>query len=244
MSDKHALANPKLAAYALEALDPAEVSGLEAHLRTCKICQADLAAYRRVSSGLLTAVPAHAPRPAVKLLLQKRLTHQTKPTRSGLHWSPWQLAFAGALALIMGLGIVSVLQLRSLVQDQAELNSRSDSQQLAIAMLAYPSTQTIGFSENGISGSLLVDKQRGLISVFAWHLPVPPAGKTYQMWLIDPQGHRSSGGFLVAESGYPFVIAVITSPSPLSNLKGLGVTVEPVGGSPAPTGPRIFGVDF
>ncbi len=244
MTDEHALANQELAAYAVDALDPAEVSGLEAHLRTCKICQADLGAYRRVSSGLLSAVPPVYPRPAVRQLLQRRLTHQTQPARSAWRWSPWQLASAGALALIIVLGIVSSLQLRSLLESQAELRSRSDSQQIAVAMLAYPSTQSIGFAQNGISGSLLVDKQRGLIAVFAWHLPVPPAGKTYQMWLIDPQGHRTSGGLLAYETGYPFVTAVITSPSPLSNFNGLGVTVEPLGGSPAPTGPRIFGVDF
>jgi anti-sigma-K factor RskA len=111
-------------------------------------------------------------------------------------------------------------------------------------MLAYPATQTIGFDQNGVTGSLLVDRQRDLLAVFAWHLPAAPAGKTYQVWLIDARGDRTSGGFLEPEADYPFVSAVIRSPAPLSGFTGFGVTTEPVGGSPAPTGSRVFGASF
>ncbi len=144
------------------------------------------------------------------------------------------------LALV-GISVYSMYQVSSL---KAELTSHYDSQQTAIAMLAYPSTQTIGFDQGGITGSLLVDKKRDLLAIFAWRMPLAPAGKTYQMWLIDPQGDRTSGGFLKPEADEPFVMAVIKSPQPLTDFVGLGVTVEPAGGSPKPTGEKILRVDF
>jgi hypothetical protein len=148
------------------------------------------------------------------------------------------------MVLVLGLSVFSVLEAWSVRQAQSEQEDRTTAEQTAIAMLAYPGTQVTAFEQNGITGSLLVDKKRDLVAVFAWHLPPPPPGKTYQMWLIDPQGDRTSGGFLMPETSYPFVMAVINSPAPLTGFKGLGVTVEPLGGSPAPTGPKILGVDF
>jgi anti-sigma-K factor RskA len=82
------------------------------------------------------------------------------------------------------------------------------------------------------------------VGLFVWQLPPAEAGKTYQIWLIDGQGQRTSGGFLQPEAGYSFVTAVIQPTAPLTIYRGLGVTAEPTGGSAAPTGPKLFGVDF
>jgi anti-sigma-K factor RskA len=244
MAEKHHLFKDNLAAYALGALDPEEASALEAHLRTCEECRSELADYQRISSGLLTALPPQNPPPRLKRSLQKRLQRQQRSARPAFSWSLNRILITGALLLLIALNIVSVFEVYSLKRDQAELIGQYSSNQTAIAMLAYPSTQSIGFDQNGISGSLLVDKNRNLLAVFAWHLPPTPAGKTYQMWLIDPQGDRTSGGFIKPDSDQPFVMAVIRSPQPLTAFVGLGVTLEPSGGSPKPTGPKILRVDF
>jgi anti-sigma-K factor RskA len=67
---------------------------------------------------------------------------------------------------------------------------------------------------------------------------------TYQVWLIQPDGHRTSGGLFHPEPGQPFVSVVIPSERPFSDFTGLGVTIEPAGGSPAPTGVRVLGTSF
>jgi anti-sigma-K factor RskA len=64
------------------------------------------------------------------------------------------------------------------------------------------------------------------------------------MWLIDSQGDRTSGGFLVPEMNRPFETAVISLSLPLTGFTGFGITLEPFGGSPKPTGPRILLVDL
>lgn len=244
MVDKHAAIKENLAAYALDALDAREVGALEAHVRTCKSCTADLAAYQRITSGLLGALPPQAPPAALKHRLQRRLVRETRSTASATSRTFGRLALAGAFVLLIGLNLLSLLQVNSLRQAQAEQESRSTTAQTAIAMLAYPGTQVVTFDQNGVAGSLLVDKQRNLLAVFAWHLPPTPAAKVYQVWLVDPQGDRTSGGFLTPEAGYPFATTVISAPAPLAGFTSLGVTLEPKGGSAGPTGPKILGVSF
>jgi anti-sigma-K factor RskA len=244
MADNHLIYKENLAAYAMGALDPQEVSALEAHLQTCDSCRVDLAEYQRISTGLLSALPPKAPSAALKQGLEKRLQSQWKSNRPQMKWSMNRMVATGALVLLLGINIISAFEIYSLKQEQSELDGQYSSQQSAIAMLAYPSTQTVGFEQGGISGSLLVDKKRNLLAVFAWHLPPAPAGKTYQVWLIDPQEDRTSGGFLVPENNQPFVMNIIRSPQPLMGFVGLGVTLEPLGGSPKPTGPRVLRVDF
>jgi anti-sigma-K factor RskA len=244
MAEKHAIFKENLAAYALGALDLGNVTALRAHLRTCDSCRAELAYFERISTGLLSALPPQAPRAALKQNLRTRLSHESGFNLRSFKWSLNQFALASALALLLGLSVFSVFEGRAVQQAVREQDDRNRSEQTAIAMLAYPATQVTAFEQNGITGSLLIDKKRNLLAVFAWHLPIPPPGKTYQMWLIDQQGDRTSGGFLMPETSYPFVMAVINSPAPLIEIKGLGVTLEPLGGSPAPTGPKILGVDF
>lgn len=168
----------------------------------------------------------------------------TERPRPQLNWGVGQWLFAGLLAALVVLNGALVSQVYSLRQEQAEMLAQRKSDQTTLAMLAYPTTKSLAFDQNGVTGSLLVDKQRDLVGVFAWNLPKPPTGKTYEIWLIGKQGQRTSGGFLVPEAGYPFVSTVLWSPQPLSSYTGIGVTVEPVGGSPQPTGTRILRVDF
>lgn len=240
MNDPHATFQENLSAYALDALDADETAALKIHLQTCESCRAELTEYQRVSTGLLSALPPRPPRPALKRILQKRL----EPARPQFKFSFGQIAIASAFVLLIALNIASVWQVYSLKQQQAEINNQHYSEQTAIAMLAYPGTQQIIFGQNNISGSLLVDKTRNLVAIVAWHLPPAPAGKTYQMWLIDAKGDRTSGGLLVPEADQPFVMAVVASSQPLSGFTGFGVTLEPSGGSPSPTGPKVLRVDF
>ena len=241
MDDTHKTFQENLSAYALSALDADEAAALRIHLQICDSCRAELAEYQRVSAGLLAALPPKTPRPALKRTLQKRLAARTRPQ---FKWSWSQFATAGAFVLLIALNVVSISQVYSLKELQAGQSRERYAEQTVIAMLAYPGTQSISFNQDGVAGSLLVDRGRNLLAVFTWHLPPAPAGKTYRMWLIDPQGDRTSGGFLTPEVDQPFSMAVIASPQPLMGFVGLGITLEPSGGSPKPTGPKVLRVDF
>jgi anti-sigma-K factor RskA len=81
-------------------------------------------------------------------------------------------------------------------------------------------------------------------ALIVWKLPALPADQTYQIWLIDPKGNRTSGGTFSSETSQPFTTVSIFAPASFSNYKGIGVTVEPAGGSTAPTGMNVFKVDL
>jgi anti-sigma-K factor RskA len=72
-------------------------------------------------------------------------------------------------------------------------------------------------------------------TMFAHNIPVPPQGRTYQLWLITREGTRiSAGTFMPDQSGS----AVVSAQYPLASdaLQMIAVTEEPAGGVPQPTG--------
>ena len=59
-------------------------------------------------------------------------------------------------------------------------------------------------------------------------------GRTYQVWLIDSGGPKSAGLLSVDSRGQ--AVLIVTSESAIGSFQSLGISVEPAGGSPQPTG--------
>ena len=129
-------------------------------------------------------------------------------------------------------------------QDQARLTQKYENGEAALAMLSTAGTKSIPVSAGGVSGTILVNQVANTGVLIIWNLPVLQQNQTYQAWLIDPQGKRTSAAIFNPEAGQAFTSAQISTTLALSNFTGLGVTVEPAGGSIQPTGQRIFKVDF
>ncbi len=240
----HSAFREKIPAYALGALDVDEIKTLETHLQTCAACQADLAAYSTVRDNLAMVIPPHTPPAGLRRRLQSRLpasrkTHGWRPA-----WSPGQIALGVALVLLVALNLSSLLQMRTIQQQQDQLTRHIQTDQIALAMLAYPGVQTLPIQAGSIAGTLLLDKDRNVAVLIAWNLPRLPENQTYQAWFSDAQGDRISAAVFQPDPSLPFTSVSIISPNELTNFNSLGVTVEPAGGSPHPTGPRIFKVDF
>jgi anti-sigma-K factor RskA len=88
----------------------------------------------------------------------------------------------------------------------------------------------IVISSDGKYGTLVVEE-----------LPLLDESQQYQLWLIR-DGVRTSGGvFSVYGSGYASLH--VRSEEPLISFDSFGVTVEPAGGSPGPTGEKVLGGD-
>ncbi len=238
--DEHSLLRENIPAYALGALDAEETRALEAHLQTCEACRAELADYRAISDNLLMTVPPQQPSPALRKRLQSRLpsAQSAQKTRQPrLAWSLGRLALGAALVLLFAMNLFSFLQVRSF-QQQAQ------NTQAVLAMLSYPDTQSLPIRGGNVSGTVLVDKDRNSAAVIAWNLPRISSTQTYQIWWIEPNGQRVSAGVFRPQADLPYATQPCFASQSISNFVGLGVTVEPAGGSPQPTGPRIFKVDF
>jgi anti-sigma-K factor RskA len=242
--DEHSTFRENLSAYALGALEADEVRALEAHLQTCNSCQAELAEYRALSDGLLAALPPKPPSAALRKRLQSQLPSAQKKTQPLFVWSFGKLALGGALALLLLMNLFSFLQMRQIQNQQATLVQQVKTSQFALSMLAYPNTQAIPIAADNLSGSVLIDRDRNTAALVMWHLPPLSGDQTYQAWLIQPDGQRVSAGTFLPQDNEAYTTKPVYSKQDLSKFVGIGVTVEPAGGSEQPTGQRIFKVDF
>jgi anti-sigma-K factor RskA len=246
MTHDHTPYRENLAAYALDALGAEEAAALQVHLQTCDSCRAELADYRRVSAGLLSALPPQVPRPALKRTLAARLPGAEKAARprwqSG--WSFGQVAAITALALMLGMNLLSFLQVRELAAQQAALARRLELERTALAMIASPGASSLPVSDGGVSGSLVVNRERDSGILILSDLPALGEDEIYQIWLIEPDNGRVSAGLFDTNRESGFTIVSLDSNGSFQGYTGIGVTIEPAGGSDQPTGPKVFGVEF
>lgn len=244
MQDQHSLLRENIPAYALGTLDADETAALEAHLQTCEACRTELADYRAISENLLMATPPRPPSAVLRKRLQSRLPSAQKPARPRFSWSFGQLAMGGALALLLIMSVFSFAQMRAIQNQQTSMLQQLKSNQFALSMLAYPGTRSLPIVAADFSGSVLIDNDHNTAAVITWRLPQLPSDQTYQIWLIEPNGQRVSAGVFRPQANSTYTTQPVFSKEPLNDFVGIGVTVEPAGGSDQPTGPRVFKVDF
>lgn len=224
-------------AYALNCLDEEDAIQVGEHLKHCPACQAELRSYTVVVEQLPLAAPQVEPSPHVRQALLARLENTSVVGEKPSPWvrlgnmfkvsSPaWGLA---SLALV----VILLASNLTLWRQVSRLEANPDVPALQVVNLngteyAPGATGMIVISQNGEYGTLVVD-----------HLPGLSPEEQYQLWLIQ-DGKRTSGGvFSVSDEGYASL--VISSPRPLVDFVSFGITIEPAGGSPGPTGERVLG---
>lgn len=242
--DDHSHVRENIPAYAIDALDVDEIAALESHLQTCESCRTELAEYRAIGNSLLTALPPKQPPAALRKRLQSQLPSAQKKSRPRFAWPFGQWAVGAALVLLVFFNLFSFLQMREIQREQATLLQQLKTNQFALSMLAYPSTQAFPIAGENLSGSVLLDRERNTVALVMWHLPELGDEQTYQAWLIEPDGDRVSAGIFRPQNTTAYTTQPIYAKQDLSNFTGVGVTIEPAGGSDQPTGPRLFKVDF
>lgn len=231
-------------AYALGALDAKDAAALDAHLQTCASCREELAAYRTASDNLLMSLPPQEPSAALRKRIQRRLPSAQKTTRPRLNWSFSRVAVGLAIVLLLALNVVSISQVRALRSQQAQLMDQIQNGQMALVMLSYPHTQSFPIQAENVTGSLLLDREYNNAVLILRGLPPIPENQTYQVWLIAPNGERTSAGLVRPQADIPFLSEPIDSAQDLANFVGVGMTIEPAGGSDHPTGAQVFRINF
>lgn len=229
-------------AYALGSLDPDEAAEVQAHLATCESCRAELRAYEDVMADLALSVPQVAPPPELK---RQILTAVASPAPAlSLATSPeswWRRLLAGLRTPAYAFAAVAAVVVLALLVSNITLLTRVRTLETEVAMSGPLQTITLNasdvtpdarailvLSEDGKRGALIVDD-------------LPPLDDTheYQLWLITPDGKRDSGAvFSVDAGGYASIM--VSNPMPLKDYVAFGVTIEPAGGSPGPTGPNVL----
>ncbi len=221
-------------AFALGCLDEDEAVRLAEHCAVCPTCRAELAGYQDTISQLALAAPLAEPAPQ----MQQRLTERIRSTggvdtqRSG---NRWQTMLAGLKHSVPVWGAVVVLLLIGVGLEYMWLATPALEPMQVIEL-----THTQAAPE--ASGIMVVSSDGEYGTVIVEHLPELPADQQYQLWLIA-DGQRTSGAvFSVDEHGYRAV--EVESVRHLTEYGSFGITIEPAGGSPGPTGSKVLGGEF
>ena len=233
--DQHSLSG----AYALDALEGgAERDRFIRHLSRCQSCASEVRGFREVSTALAFAADAEPP-PELRdrVLAAAARTRQLPPeiktharprrTRSWAPWVPWISGVVAAASIV-----AAVLFGFAQAHTQHELNQAQAENQAISLLLSSPQVTLLSHSttKGGVATVVLAAARHQLV-VVTNDLPALPAGKVYQLWLINKQKTVSAGLLPPATSGR-------TAPVLASGVvKGdtLGLTVEPAPGSVKPT---------
>jgi hypothetical protein len=154
------------------------------------------------------------------------------------------LAFAGVL--VGALSGVYALKLRSqLALVRADLERvQAENQELARVMdvVGSPRLRLVALGGQPASpkseGRVLWSPDAKKAVFYAYGLPRPPAGKDYQLWVIEGSTPRSEGVFPVDEKGQ--AQHVLPEVPGAGGVGAFAVTLEPAGGLSAPSGPMVL----
>jgi anti-sigma-K factor RskA len=83
---------------------------------------------------------------------------------------------------------------------------------------------------------VLYNARLGLV-VYSGEIAPAPAGKSYQLWLVPAAGAPVDAGVLAAN---PQAGAVVVHLAQGIAAQAFAVTLEPLGGRPQPTGPKVL----
>jgi anti-sigma-K factor RskA len=238
---EHAEIVDLIPAYALHTLDEEEAQQVAAHLETCQHCQDVLEAYERVAAQLATTVPLVEPPGHLKGRLMARVRPESRdatPTGPPLSW--WERVKAGLRAAAPVWAPVSAALITALLVGNLLLWQQ-------VRQAASPPVVAVALSgtdaapeANGVL--VLTPKQPDGVLFVSNLTPLTPE-QQYQLWLIAEDGSRDSGAvFSVTPDGRAEVD--VSGRKALPDYRAFGITVEPAGGSPGPTGQQVLGSDL
>lgn len=231
--------------FAVDGLSAQETARVAEHLAQCAACRALLSEYEFVAAELLETVPpATAPaRIGVRLQNPARAdTKQNAPigTARNNFWNQslalprWAFAL-GVVAFLLLLGTVGAWGL--------QMQQRDAASQQVLSLLSARDLRFVELTSAGDApsnnGFLCVASENSTALLWLYNLPPLDAASAYQVWLRDGTLRDNGGLFRADAQGR--AVAVIRAPRPLNEYDEIGITVEPVGGSPAPTTPRVIG---
>lgn len=222
-----------LPALALGCLQGSERQAVRRHVGHCEDCRRQLADFQEVTRQLAFGAPFQSPPDRLQSRLMARIGR-----REGIAGWINKMAVAwprlipasilAGLILVVSLGAGNILLWQRMGRD----DMRTLQHTRMVWLMA-------GGQASGAVGNLIVtsDEPRAMLVVNAM-APLAP-GYQYQLWLIK-DGRRTSGGvFSVSEQGRATLMVV--ADRPVEDFDAFGITVEPFGGSPGPTGKKVLG---
>ncbi len=220
----HSLAGP----YALDALDDLERVRFEHHLDQCADCVLEVAEFLETTAllGQVDEIPVPAAMRAA-VLEEIDSVRQVGPSRAVVRRMAPRLASVAAAVLavaVVGLSVVTA-GLRSQVSELEDLAG------IAQILTAEDAVTPMAVADGGRI-NIVASPSSGAGAILASNLAAAPNGHAYQLWLITVDGEALPAGFL--EIG-PDGRGEQMMRGDMEGVVAIGISVEPIGGSPQPT---------
>ncbi|AQU69538.1 anti-sigma factor domain-containing protein [Streptomyces niveus] len=240
-------------AYALHALEADERAEFERHLEVCPACAQEVAELAATTTRLGLAVAVTPPAELKARVLRRIATERQEPPKvtpesrgagggagAARGRALSRFALAACLAAAAGFGGIAVWQHQE-AQEAGERASASQQRAEALAaVLAAPDAKIrTGGLTDGATGTVVVSRAQDKAAFIASGMPKPPGGKVYQLWFNDDGTMRDAG--LMDPSATSGSVLMAGSVGAAS---GMGITVEPAGGSPQPTSDPVALMNF
>ncbi|HSK22591.1 MAG TPA: anti-sigma factor [Egicoccus sp.] len=226
-------------AYAADALDDDERRFFERHLDDCEACAREVAELQATTARLGAAVAAPPPPDLrARVLAEIERTRQDGPrSRSDTAPGRRRARRAGRLApaaafVLLALGAGAVIndydgRMDSLEERQARVDE---------VMAAPDATMVESHGEDGTMARAVVSPSMGEAVLVVDRMAPAPSDHTYELWLMGDDGATPAGMFDVDDSGRTTQLVS----GDFDGAYAIGVTVEPMGGSPAPTSEPVM----
>jgi anti-sigma-K factor RskA len=248
--------------YALGTLTEEEARSFAAHLSTCEECRQSVRDVAAIGEALARALPQQTPPPGLR---ERVLTRAVAPavverhvpsatiSRSGPRYG-WLAAAAALVAAVTSVMAwqyreeaarartgqqEATRQLRSLEQQIAQLQAGVSTAAQTRSVLAARDMSRIELAGQapapGATGRVFWSPTHGLVFA-ATNLPELPPGRVYQLWVVADAPISAGIGRLTGGGE----ISVVSTPTAPARPKAFALTIEPEGGSPAPTSPLFL----
>lgn len=241
--------------YVLDALDDSERDGVADHLAHCtSSAHEEFAELGSVVPAVASVAEPMAAPAALKARVLEAYRAETAPVAQAAT-RPWAMdrlaaeaprrqsrlpawpGWAAAAAALLLVAVVGAWGL-SARADADRANQRAADLNNAIAAMTAPGSSVAilngSGSAEGASGFAAFPPEGGVYIVLT-DVPSAPAGMAYQAWYIADGTPTSAGLMTVGSDGY----VIMSDPQPVPGTEVFAVTVEPAGGSTAPTSDPI-----
>jgi anti-sigma-K factor RskA len=233
MSDIHALSG----AYAINAVDDVERARFERHLDDCPECLAEVDSLRE-TAVLLAELAADGagtqPSPALRdrVLAQTRTVRPLPPARPGGS-APGRRRFlpalvAAAVVAVLGIGVGVAVWPDGKDDDSSVTLTASE------RVLADAEAERVVLELGEARATLVRSRDVGRAVLVTEAMPPAPEGKVYELWFQSPEGDMVPAGLMPRRTDQTVLLD-----GDASQATAVGITVEPKGGSPAPTSDPI-----
>ncbi len=215
-----------VALYAIDALDADERIAFEAHLASCPTCPSELADYRETAAELAQSLSEDPPATLRASVLSGIAdVAQAEPV---IDLSVARQRRSRRIAAVAGIAAATIAIAVGIVAFDGSNDDVDD-------LLALPDAVVVDLE--GEAGALQVvwSDELDRVAVIGDGLEEPGAGQAYALWIVLDDGVAPAGLFGVDDGAIRTVLDV-----PDEAATAWAITIEPVAGSPQPTGDILF----